>query len=110
LIFDRHFEIAFLQIFRTDLSHSKTFLCSFGIGLPLQHLHIPTKCCRHLATPTQCLVPTDNGVEKADPVASVSFAAVPLAPAPQQQLGTLLPCPSCEPYTPWQVCGGASLW
>ena len=51
LIFDRHFEVAFLQKFRADVSHPQTFLCPLCIRLPLQHLHIPMKRCRHLVTP-----------------------------------------------------------
>src|SRR5262245_50998492 len=47
LIFDRHFEIAFLQVLRADSGHPATLLGPFAMRLPLQYLHIPMKRCRH---------------------------------------------------------------
>src|SRR5262252_3840407 len=51
IIFGCHFEIAFPQILRAELSNPATFLCPLRIRLSLQSLHIPMKRFGHWATP-----------------------------------------------------------
>jgi hypothetical protein len=95
LIFGCHFEIAFPQIFRADLSYPTTFLCPFGIGLPLQSLHVPMKCFRHWAAPPSYVWHlTDNGADEAVPVAVFNFLWDEL---PEQLSGESEESPEQEP-------------